>query len=143
MAADARRSFPSVRSSKSLTVRRIRLAGVGDAEIGTAEVDLDHGADPLVAAELARLVRGDGDQPGLQSIRIPQRAQLAPRDRPGRLDRIVGDVLASAGHDVGDADHVRVVRGDDPGERDRVAGRCQPHDRRCRRDVPRDHFHAQ
>ena len=65
--------------------------------------------------------RTDGEA-GLQAIGVAERPELAPCDRPGRLHRIVGNVLVAPRDNVGDPRHVAVVGRHDPRERDGIAG---------------------
>ena len=122
---------------------RVGLTRILDAEVGQADIEMDEGPRALLATELSGLVGGHGHEPRLEAVRVAQRVQLLPGDGPGGLHGVVRDVLVATGHDVGDADHVGVVRGHDPGERHRVPGRRQLHDRGCHRGVPREPFHVQ
>ena len=80
-------------------VRRIATL-VGLQRVG----DVDHRPPPLGSDQLARLVGGDGDQPGTHLFGVAQGSQATPGDRPrslhgvtGRL-RIAADDECHAGH---------------------------------------------
>jgi len=93
------------------------------------DVDLDDGATVPPSDQLSRLVRSDGDKPRPKPGRVPQRAELAPRDRPCGLDRVVSHVQVAA-DDEADTRHIAVVGRDNPSERDLVAGGRQFNDTR-------------
>lgn len=92
--------------------------------------DLDDGVSSLPTDQLPCLVGGNTHQPRTEAIWVPQRAQLAPRDRPGRLDRVLCHVRIAA-DDKADARHVIVVGADDPCQRSSAPGRGLRHGRRC------------
>jgi len=100
---------------EALDADRRVAAGVA----GCLDVDLDD--RPVTAAEeLAGLVRGHREEPRADTVGVPQRAELAPGDEPGRLDCVFGQLPVAAG-DEGDPGHVGVVGRDQPGERCLVA----------------------
>ena len=74
----------------------------------------------LAAHDLAGLVCSHRHEPGLEPGRVAKRPEPAPGDRPGRLHGI-GGYVEVARDEEGDASHVLVVGGDDPGERHLVA----------------------
>lgn len=97
----------------------------------------------LAAHDLAGLVGGDRHEPGLEPGRVAKGAEPAPGDRPGGLLGI-GRHVEVAGYEIGDAGHVLVVDGDDPGERDLVAcgGSLDDHPRDLALDHCATHDHA-
>jgi hypothetical protein len=100
-----------------------RRIGLGRSDIGN--LDLDHPVASLAALateDLAGLVRGDRHQPRPQALGFAQGTELAPGDRPGGLDRILGRVLIAT-DDVADPGHVVVVGAHDAGEGIGVTGR--------------------
>ena len=102
---------------------------VGRAGIGRVQGQLDEPPPTTTPDDVASLVGSDRHEPGAQTVGLAYRAQLAPSDHPGRLDRVEGKVSLAADA-VGDADHVRVVGVDDTGEGGLVArGRLLQHDR--------------
>ena len=77
----------------------------------------------LTARESACLVGRDGREPRSETLRLPEGPQLAPGDRPGGRDRLVGD-LDVAADEIGDPHHVVVMCCDDPSEGGLIACRC-------------------
>ena len=117
----SRRASALVRS-RSSTCPAGSVPGV--ARVGQRKLD-DRPA-PSTTDKLTRLVGRNGHQPWAQPIRLPQAAQLAPDDWPGRLDRLIGDVEVAADHET-DPGHVVVVGLDDPREGSFVAGGSERH----------------
>lgn len=70
--------------------------GSGIRDGGCVRPDLDVGATPALANEVASLVRSHRDEPGLESLRLAQGTELLPGDRPGGLDGVVGKGLVAA-----------------------------------------------
>jgi hypothetical protein len=98
-------------------------AGVGDIDL----------ADPLATLsthQLSRLVGRNRHQPRSQPRGFAQRGELSPGDRPGDLDRVLGQILIAA-DDVRDPGHVVVVSADDSCEGVSVAGSSLGYRRRC------------
>ena len=89
--------------------RIVRLAGL--QRVG----DIDDGTSSLGTDDLARLVGGDGDQPGPHLVRIAQGVQPAPGDRPCGLNGVTGR-LRIAADDECNAGHRRAVLGDEARE---------------------------
>jgi len=68
-------------------------AGSAPKPLAFHHLDLDDRSPVLATHGLAGLVGRHREQPGLQALGVSDGAELAPGDRPGRLGRIVGDVL--------------------------------------------------
>ena len=66
----------------------------------------------LSTGESPRPIGRDRREPRSQALRFPQRPQLAPCDRPGSRDCLMGDIDIAA-YQVGDPDHVVVMGRDD------------------------------
>ena len=90
---------------------------------------------------VARLVRRDGNEPRADALGVAEGAQLAPRDEPRRLHRILREVEVAADGE-GHTQHVGVAGCDDPGERDLVSGGGALH-RRGDRNAPGVARHTQ
>jgi hypothetical protein len=94
------------------------------------ERDLQHGSPPAPPDGLARLVRRHGDQPRADLCRVAHGVQPPPRDRPRRLEDVVGGLPVADDH-VGDPRHGGVVLRDQPAEGDLVARGREPDARLC------------
>ena len=89
--------------------------------------DLEHPTTTPTTSELSGLVDGDRDEPRSKALGVADRVQLAPGDRPSRLDGFLGELDVTARDHEADAAHVGVVGVHDAREGDLVAVRGQAH----------------
>jgi hypothetical protein len=121
---------PPVRSGCPRSRRRRAAASGGGApwysrrRVGHGK--LDDGPALSTADEQASLVGRDRYEPGAEPSGVAQATDLPPDDRPGSLDRFVGDVEVAADHEA-DLGHVVVEGLDDPRECNFVAACSQGH----------------
>jgi hypothetical protein len=83
-------------------------------------------AKALATHELTSLVARDRQDPRSKACRVPQRPQVSPDLRPGRLRRVFGQVSAAA-HQIADPENISMMLRDDLPKRLLIAAASQRH----------------